>query len=1318
MRSTRTLPKSVSSKAATTPFSVKRSLDGSDLVNNNINNPSPLPFIFIPVNNMYIKALVDTGSTRTIIQQDALNRIRHKRVYPAQQCYHLADGASSLSIIGYVDLEIRIQHVRTYVTAAVAKSLSCPLILGQDWITYYHVGYNSSTNRLSVYNNIASVPIERVDETTFPVRLVQQIVLEPKSEHVVEAHVPISSSSAVLFHLNQKIHQIKSIIIPHSLLHVDKYITKLTIYNPNMYSCRLPANTNVGTITSLSSGDTISNVIDSNIDTTTMLTDDNNCKRKQRISQYAYSDSDCLGSNGDYDNCYYQQYISSINEQQQSNTSKCINMITNTNTNHLPLPINVSTIIQDAIKHITNKQQQQHFYEILHKYDKIFDTSSPTIAKTTIPHAIRTADHPPVNSRPYRGSEEQQRALQHILKIMSASNQIRPSTSPWSSPVLLVKKKDGDYRFVVDYRKLNSVTIKDSFPIPTIEATLKQLSGHSYFTKLDLKSGYFQIPIQEEDKQKTAFITTTGLWEFNVLPQGLKNAPPSFQRIMYNLLVNKREHYCLVYLDDIIIFSKSFDEHIHHLDDILSSLCKHNFQLNPPKCFFAKQQIDYLGHTIDIHGMRPLHDNIKAIQELSLPYESTLKQANEFIGGIGWYRKFIKNFAKIAAPIHAITNLNKNNQHKFYWGKEQRDAAKKLKEIISGPDLVLEFPDPTGSYVLSTDASNNGLGGILKQITTSGKLKILYYLSRKLSPSERKYSTTEKEALAMVWCIDRLRPYLLGVDFKVETDHCPLCNIHKKKSRNGRIDRWIVDVLQEYNILEIKYKKGKCHCDADLLSRYPQSNARHDENVILRKQQHGYLFPHTDTADDNDLNNCMSPAIVNVITRSKTKANVIHPTSSTSSTNVTSEPSPPLESTTTTTIPYIDLTIKRIKQEQKLDATIQNIITHMNHNDNSHYELVDDVLYRLIPRGTKNIRLPYVPRSLIKDVLFLFHDHPSSAHFGINRTYEKLKNKYYWPNMKNSIINYIQSCLQCSKHNIRRTKPSGSMHSTELPNEVLGIVGMDFWGPTHQASLHGNRYVITMTDYLSKFVFAKAVPTNTAEQACKFFYEIVCQFGPPTKLITDNGSHFISELTQAVVQQCNTTHILTTPYHPMSNGQTERFNATFAPSLAKLFDRKKQDWDIYLQSCVYAYNTGKHATTGLSPYQLMFGREPQPLMDRKQLKVRLSRPNAYWDVVRRSRLLFQQIATANALHQNSLAKTRFDKNRPNPQYHIGELVLIKVMDKSSKFQEQFEGPYRIIEQKGPSTFVVKIESPEEDDNPDYVKQVTICDMKNVITRDI
>ncbi|CAF1218034.1 unnamed protein product [Didymodactylos carnosus] len=330
-----------------------------------------------------MKALVDTAVSHTIIQQSALNKIRHKHVYPVQQHYHLADDASSLSIIGYVDLEIRIQHVRTYVTAAIAKSLSCPLIVGQDWITYYRVDYKSSTNRLAVNNNIVSVPVERVDEI--------------------------------------------------------QYITKLTIYNPNMYSWRLSANTNVGTITSLLSSDTLSNFI--NGDTTTSLTCDNNCSCEQHVNQYAYSDSDCLCSYGAYDNCYYQRYISSLNEQQQSHTTKCINMITDKNVNNSTT--HVPTVIQDAIRH---------------KHKKIFDTSSPTIAETTIPHTIRTADNPPVNLRSYRGSEQQQHALRNILKNMSASNQIRPHVRG------------------------------HSFPIPTTELTLKQLSGHLYFTKLDLKS--------------------------------------------------------------------------------------------------------------------------------------------------------------------------------------------------------------------------------------------------------------------------------------------------------------------------------------------------------------------------------------------------------------------------------------------------------------------------------------------------------------------------------------------------------------------------------------------------------------------------------------------------------------------------------------------------------------------------------------------------------------------------------------------------------------------------------------------------------------
>ncbi|CAF3445543.1 unnamed protein product [Rotaria socialis] len=371
----------------------------------------------------------------------------------------------------------------------------------------------------------------------------------------------------------------------------------------------------------------------------------------------------------------------------------------------------------------------------------------------------------------------------------------------------------------------------------------------------DLRSGYFQIPVSENDKSNTAFITTFGLWEFNVLPMGLTNAPPSFQRIMYNLIVNGREQYCLSYLDDIIIFSKTFNDHINHLQEILRVLDQHRFQLNPSKCSIMNEKIDYLGYSIDQHGITPLHNNIKAIHELPLPNCPTLKQANQFI----------------AAPLHCVTNLTNNNKHNFKWGDEQRQAVQQLKQIITGPELVLDFPDSALPFTLSTDTSTFGLGAVLKQTSEDNKIKIIYYLSRTLTESEFQYSTTELEALAMVWSIMKLRPYLLGKELKVETDHCPLCQFHKKKSRNGRLDRWSIEILSEYNITEINYKKGKCHCDADLLSRYPLYNNENENslnNIHIRKQEQGYLFSYGSELDDEEPD--LQPiATISVVTRAR-----------------------------------------------------------------------------------------------------------------------------------------------------------------------------------------------------------------------------------------------------------------------------------------------------------------------------------------------------------------------------------------------------------------------------------------------------------------
>ncbi|CAF4490839.1 unnamed protein product, partial [Didymodactylos carnosus] len=288
---------------------------------------------------------------------------------------------------------------------------------------------------------------------------------------------------------------------------------------------------------------------------------------------------------------------------------------------------------------------------------------------------------------------------------MINNNQVGPSRSPWSSPVIIQEKKDGTIRFLVDYRKLNAVTKKDNYPHPSIEELLNRIGGHQYYTKLDLKSGYFQIPISKADRPKTAFVTQDGLYEFYVLSQGLMNARATFQRVMNDLIGNGRWDYVVVYLDDILIFSNSFEEHQQHLNEILRILATANFQVNSAKCTIAVPEIEFLSHIISKNQLKPSSDKIKPIIDMIEP--TTLKQANAFIGKLNWYRKFIPNFARIASPINKVTNKAKAKRNEFKWGPEQSKSFHQFKQILISKPLFLDYPDPTAPFILTTDASNH-----------------------------------------------------------------------------------------------------------------------------------------------------------------------------------------------------------------------------------------------------------------------------------------------------------------------------------------------------------------------------------------------------------------------------------------------------------------------------------------------------------------------------------------------------------------------------------------------------------------------------------
>ena len=600
-----------------------------------------------------MRVLIDTGSTYSFIRSSVLGSIRHGLIKTNTINLTLADGSTPFPVIGEVSLNFRIKNIRTTAQVFVVKDLCCDCLVGADWIQSHGVTLDFNQQQLTVRDGErhAIVRLETdVEHIPFPVRLMQTTTIPPYQQIIVKARVPISSSNEAVFTARSYLEYNKSIELPSAVLSIQHYTTHLTILNPTNRPRFLAKNTRLGHVIQLGSSSTLAS-----------------------ITRSMFHPS-----------------------------------LPNTETQKSPLE-SLTKIIDDLTMHVTNLNGEQYnLRQVLKKYSPIFDTSVPRIADTTTVHTIRTDEAHPQNSRAYPQNIEQRAATEKIIETMLQAKQIRPSISPWSSPMLLARKKDGSFRFVVDYRKLNAMTTKDAYPMPTIEETLQRLGGHTFFTKLDLASGYFQIPIREEDKAKTAFTTGRGLYEFNVLPQGLKNASAGFQRIMNTLLVNKRESFCIVYMDDILIFSKTFDDHLQHVNEILSVLNKHRFTVSPTKCSIAQSTINYLGHTISAEGVTPLDDNIAPI--LSMPEPRTLKEANLFIGGLSFYRRFIKDFAKLAAPIYAVANKTKERRGEFQWGEKQRSAFQALKGAITSKPLFLNLPHPNQPFILSTDASNNGPG--------------------------------------------------------------------------------------------------------------------------------------------------------------------------------------------------------------------------------------------------------------------------------------------------------------------------------------------------------------------------------------------------------------------------------------------------------------------------------------------------------------------------------------------------------------------------------------------------------------------------------
>nr|XP_034331791.1 uncharacterized protein LOC117690977 [Crassostrea gigas] len=426
-----------------------------------------------------------------------------------------------------------------------------------------------------------------------------------------------------------------------------------------------------------------------------------------------------------------------------------------------------------------------------------------------VEHKIVVTSSEPVRVKPYPIPFSTEKTITEEVQKMLQLNVIEPSSSPYSAPVVIARKKDGTNRFCIDYRRLNCATVFDAEPMPSPESIFSKMTGKKFVSKIDLSKGYWQVPMADESKPLTAFSTPSGLYQFRTMPFGLVNAPATFSRMMRKLLqgMNGVENF----IDDVIVFTDTFEEHLHILKTVFERLRDAGLAARPTKCFIGFDKIDCLGHMVGNKCLEPEQDMIDAVRNAPIP--QTKKQVRAFLGLAGFYRKFIPNFSAIAIPLSDLTK--KGQPNKVIWTESQQRAFDTLKHMLSERP-ILKLPEFNETFILRTDAADDGIGAVLLQMEDDEKLPVAY-ASRKLQPREKAYAVIEKECLAVVWGIQKFHQYLYGREFLLETDHQPLTYLNKAKTENSRLMRWALQ-LQPYRFRIIAIK-GSDNVGADYLSR-------------------------------------------------------------------------------------------------------------------------------------------------------------------------------------------------------------------------------------------------------------------------------------------------------------------------------------------------------------------------------------------------------------------------------------------------------------------------------------------------------------------
>lgn len=850
----------------------------------------------------------------------------------------------------------------------------------------------------------------------------------------------------------------------------------------------------------------------------------------------------------------------------------------------------------------------------------------PTVFAVTGPptdlavHQIDTQQARPINAAGYRPSPKYREAIEAEIEKMLTAGVIEECESAWAAPIVAVPKKDGSLRICIDYRRLNKVTPADSYPMPAIENLLHSAKTAGCVSTIDLQAGYWQVPVAPKDRDKTAFVAPNGFYRFRVMPFGLRNAPATFQRMADRIRHLLPEVVVFAYLDDFIIISTDEATHEDDLKRVLALLSAHHLRVNRNKCRFFATHVKYLGHIITPNGISTDPDKTRALLERPAP--ANKEEAVSFVQTAAWYRRFIPAFSRIVEPLHLRTLHNAE----WVWGHDEQAAFVHLRQLLANAP-VLRQVDYQLPFRLFTDASAYALGAVLVQGRETSDERPLEFASRRLIGAEIRYTVTEKEALAVVWALEKFRGYITGSPITVVTDHQPLRWLFDQTLAAGRLARWALR-LMGFD-LTIEHLAGKYNVVADYLSR-PYIGPTMKLNLVA-------------IADSS---------VAKQITRADQ---------------------------------MVDSEISKIILALEIGGGAESAAEHYRSRG---FFVSSGRLYRFTDEDGDFCPI-VVPALCRPKILADFHGSAAAGHFGIDRTYAKVAARFFWPSMRRDVRQFVLSCAQCQRYK-PITRPPQQLYQARAPARRFETVAIDLVGPIATVE-GGKRQVLVMQDTATRWteMFPVGCGKNdaTAEECADLLVsEIAYRFGTPRRLISDNGTQFASRLFKAMCSLLDVHFELIPTHHPEAN-PVERRNRDLRSQLSIMVGEDHTTWPQRIAAIRFCFNTTVCSATGYSPAYLLFGCELRhPADSARDLREVVRGGSFHLDV---QPYLARLAQTLEEVYETS--RERSIQPTADSGYRMGQLVLIRSHgqsnarnSRSAKLLPRRDGPYRIVRMISPT----------------------------------